>query len=163
MKRRKVTVPRPPEGNNVCPQTFYSSKTCGTVTPMIRIWPSSALCCRLSMAQRVSKLKIIRLLGVSLPLPSCREADIERSDKAFFALSQSGVRFDTVWPDGDWPWPPTADLRFSPQLTFASCMRAYIQQRCEQQDPSSRTCFDSNDVGQSAACDPRRCERAPSP
>src|ERR1700689_5397667 len=35
--------------------------------------------------------------GGSLYLPRCREADIERSDKPIFALSRSGVRFDTLW------------------------------------------------------------------
>ena len=47
--------------------------------------------------EAVSKLKITGFQGVALPLPRCREAGVERSDKPNFALSQSGVRFDTAW------------------------------------------------------------------
>ena len=54
---------------------------------------------RPKMAQSVSKLKITGFFGVSLPLPRCREADIERSNEPLFALSRNGVRFDTLWAD----------------------------------------------------------------
>ena len=67
-------------------------------------------------AEAVSILKITRFWRVALPLPRCHEADIERSDKPSFALSQSDVRFDTVWaitrhPRETAEWPVTVSLR----------------------------------------------------
>jgi hypothetical protein len=57
------------------------------VAIVIRLWPAEAM----------SKLKITRFQGVALPLPRCREADIERSNKPLFALNRKGVRFGTLW------------------------------------------------------------------
>ena len=52
---------------------------------------------RLSSAEGVSKLEILRFSGVTLPLPKGYEANTERSDESSFTRTGRGARFDTVW------------------------------------------------------------------
>ncbi|WP_240975144.1 RNA-guided endonuclease InsQ/TnpB family protein [Paraburkholderia aromaticivorans] len=47
-------------------------------------------------AEAVSKLEITRFSGVALPLPTCCEADTERSGGSIFALDVRVARFDTA-------------------------------------------------------------------
>jgi hypothetical protein len=67
------------------------------------------------MAEGVSKLKIHRFWGVTLPLPECDEADTERSGGSTSQLNGSGARFDTVWAEPG----PTMNRQSAPTLMLA--------------------------------------------